>query len=67
MASKDGRKTYHLVYVEDDGRWKVEVEGAKRASSTHATKKEALAAARELANGQKPSQLIVHTMDGKIE
>lgn len=65
MAKK--RKTYHLVYTKESKQWKVEIEGASRASSVHENKKSALDAARELARNQQPSQLVVHNMDGTIQ
>ncbi len=47
--------------------WQVKRRGADRASSAHATKEEAVQAARALALANKPSQVVVHTKDGKIE
>lgn len=66
MAKKK-RKTYHLTYTEDSKKWKVELEGANRASSVHENKENALESARELARKQQPSQLIVHKRDGTIQ
>lgn len=60
-----GRKVYHVA-PHDDG-WKVEAEGASRASSLHDTKDEALTAGRELAKSQTPSQVVVHRKDGSVQ
>jgi len=60
-----GRKVYHVVTA-DDG-WKVELEGSKKPLSTHATKDEAVDAARTLAQTNEPSQVVVHRMDGTIQ
>jgi uncharacterized protein YjbJ (UPF0337 family) len=56
-------KTY-LVTPHANGGWKVQAEGASRASSVHRTKAEAAAAAKEKARGQAPSQLLVYKKDG---
>lgn len=56
---------YHVKRSGD--RWAVEIEGAARASSLHATKKEALAAARDFASNKRPSQLVIHRVDGTIQ
>ena len=63
MRTKGERKTY-LVAPRPEGRWKVLAEGAKRASSVHRTKAEAVAAAKEKARSQAPSQLLVYKKDG---
>jgi poly(hydroxyalkanoate) granule-associated protein len=59
------RKVYH-VSTHEDG-WKVEAEGASRATSVHPTKDEAVSAAKELAQHQAPSQVVVHKIDGAIQ
>ena len=51
--------------VHRDGQWINEVEGGERASSTHATKDEAVAAGRELARNRK-TEHVIHNVDGKI-
>jgi uncharacterized protein YjbJ (UPF0337 family) len=56
-------KTY-VVVPHADGGWKVQTEGASRATSVHRTKPEAVAAAKELARGKAPSQLLVYKKDG---
>ncbi len=56
-------KTY-VVIPHADGGWKVQTEGASRATSVHRTKPEAVAAAKELARGKAPSQLLVYKKDG---
>lgn len=61
----DDRKVYHVA-PHGDG-WKVEAEGASRASSTHSTKEEALISGRELAKNQAPSRVIVHKKDGTFQ
>lgn len=59
------RQVYHVATHEDG--WKVEVEGSTRPTSVHGTKDEAVTAARELAKGRVPSQVIVHKKDGKFQ
>ena len=56
-------KTY-VVSPHAEGGWKVQAEGANRASSVHRTKTEAQAAGRELARGHRPSQLLIYKKDG---
>ena len=63
MHRKGERKTY-LVTSRPDGGWQVQTEGASRATSVHRTKPEAVAAAKELARGQTPSQVLVYKKDG---
>ena len=63
MRRKGERKTY-LVLPRVEGGWKVQAEGASRASSVHRTKAEAVAAAKEKARNQVPSQLLVYKKDG---
>ncbi len=58
--------TVYHVAPHDDG-WAVTREGAEQASSVHGTKKEALAAGRDLARSQAPSELIVHKMDRSVQ
>lgn len=60
------RTVYHVVPNQDEG-WKVELEGASQASSTHQNKDEAVERARELAQDREPSQIIIHREDGTIQ
>lgn len=54
----------YIVVPHEDGGWKVQVEGASRATSVHRTKAEAMAAGKEVARGQAPSQLLIYKEDG---
>jgi uncharacterized protein YjbJ (UPF0337 family) len=60
---KSRLKTY-VVIPHPNGGWKVQTEGASRATSVHRTKAEAVAAAKELSRGKTPSQLLVYKQDG---
>jgi uncharacterized protein YjbJ (UPF0337 family) len=60
------RKTY-VVTTHADGGWKVQVEGASRATSVHKTKGEAVASAKELARSHQPSQLLVYKQNGTVQ
>ena len=65
MRRKGKLKTYLVTpHAEKKKGWKVEAEGARRASSVHRTKAEAVAAAKELARGQAPSQVLIYKQDG---
>ncbi|MEV4626826.1 DUF2188 domain-containing protein [Micromonospora sp. NPDC049523] len=57
------RSEYHVV--PDGNRWKVE-QGSS-GFGTFATKQEAVDKGRETARANQPSQLVLHTTDGKIE
>jgi uncharacterized protein YjbJ (UPF0337 family) len=63
LRRKGQRKTF-LVTPHPNGGWRVQAEGAKRASSVHRTKPEAVAAAKEKARAQTPSQVLVYKKDG---
>lgn len=56
---------YHVT-PDGDG-WSVQGEGAKGAVSRHPTKKEAVSAAREVAQASAPSRLVIHRQDGSIQ
>jgi uncharacterized protein YjbJ (UPF0337 family) len=65
MRRKGQMKTYLVrPHAEKKKGWKVEAEGAKRASSVHRTKAEAVAAAKEMARSRAPSQLLIYKQDG---
>lgn len=53
-------------HVRPDGEgWAVMRDGNERATSTHATKKEAVSAGRRSAGAAAPSTLVLHYADGK--
>lgn len=58
-------KVFHVAPHEEG--WKVEAEGEKEPASVHATKDEAVSAAREIAHKAEPSRVVVHRMDGTIQ
>src|SRR5829696_4132289 len=62
LRTKGELKTY-LVRPHPEKGWKVEAEGARRASSVHRTKAEAVAAAKELARSKAPSQVLIYKKD----
>lgn len=59
------RATYHVVTA-DEG-WDVKLEGTTKPLANHATKDEAVDAARKLAGKNLPSMVVVHKMDGTIQ
>jgi Uncharacterized protein conserved in bacteria (DUF2188) len=59
------RITYHVV--PDPSGWLVKKGRAKKASSAHATKEEALRAASDVAKSHPLSQIVVHKASGVIE
>ena len=63
LRTKGKMKTY-LVRPHPEKGWKVDAAGARRASSVHRTKPEAVAAAKELARRRAPSQVLVYKQDG---
>ncbi|HEX8243419.1 MAG TPA: phasin family protein [Longimicrobium sp.] len=58
--------TVYRVAAREEG-WAVEKQGAERAVSLHPTKDEALEAARALAGGNRPAELVVHRRDGTVQ
>jgi len=56
----------YSVVAREEG-WAVEKQGAERAVSLHATKDEALDAARAVAADHKPSELVIHRKDGSVQ
>jgi len=68
LADAPGVATEPVVTVTatDDG-WAVQVEGTANVLATHATKDEAVEAARTLAAERAPSHLIVYKKDGTIQ
>ena len=60
------RKTCHVT-PKADGGWNVKGENASRASSSHATKAEAISRAKELAKNQDLGQVVIHKKDGTIQ
>ena len=64
--SKTREQIVFHVLPQDD-RWEVRGEGAQRATSVHETKREAVAAARQLARAREPSRLVVHRRDGTVQ
>ncbi len=64
-ASAAERAAYHVVPREDG--WAVEQEGAARALSLHATKREAVESAREQAKSHAPSRLVIYKQDGTAQ
>ena len=60
------RKVYHVTPGKDGG-WKIKEETASRASSSHETKVEAIARAKELAKKQELGQIVIHKQDGSIQ
>jgi hypothetical protein len=64
LMSETKYKIYHVIH--ERGKWAVEGEHAKRASSWHRTKEAAIARGRELASARR-GQLKVHRIDGTLE
>lgn len=50
----------------DDGKWKVKGEGAGRASSSHDTQKQAIAASDRIVHNAGDGETAIHGRDGKI-
>ena len=65
-ARRMAERTTYYVSTHADGGWKVQAEGASRATSVHKTKGEAVANAKELVRARPPSQLLVYKQDGTV-
>jgi len=60
------RKQFHVTYRKGlDKPWLVTLDGEIK--SEHTLKRDAAAAAIELARVQQPSQVVIHKRDGKIQ
>ncbi|HMB54144.1 MAG TPA: DUF2188 domain-containing protein [Thermoanaerobaculia bacterium] len=64
-ASGDKRVVYHLMPHEKG--WQVRKEGKDRAEKTFEKKQPARDYARDLADSNHPSQLVIHRTDGTIQ
>ncbi|MCA0987713.1 DUF2188 domain-containing protein [Guptibacillus algicola] len=60
-------KTIYHVQSHSDENWQVKREGAEQATKTFSTKEDAYQFGRELCDSNRPSELIVHRLDGEIE
>jgi hypothetical protein len=58
-------RVYHIEPKGED--WQVRKDGSERASGAYGTKKEAIAAGRELAQKHEPSRLVIHGGDGSVQ
>ena len=65
-AEPGGKVIYHVTPRRKDDRWNIKKEGASRPSAVCDTKQEAIERARELAQSQGWSQVVIHNKDGKI-
>ena len=66
VKAMSSKSTVYEVKPHDDG-WQVTQEGGARATSVHATKKDALDAGRSLAHSKAPSELRIYKQDGGLE
>ncbi len=57
---------YHIV-PNDKKRWEIKIEGRDKPEKTFERKEDAYQEAQDLADQSRPSQLIIHRMDGKVE
>ncbi len=57
--------TYHVVPCKQG--WAVKREDARRASSIHGTKEEAVRQARSYAANRRPSRLVIHKKNGGVQ
>lgn len=58
------KRTYVHVERHDDG-WAIKKEGNSRVTSIHNTQREAIIAARQMAQNQR-AQLVIHTRNGRV-
>lgn len=65
-ADPGGKIIYHVTPRHKDDRWNIKKEGGSRPSAVCDTKDEAVQRARELAQNQGWSQVVVHNRDGKV-
>ncbi|MCB9727802.1 MAG: DUF2188 domain-containing protein [Deltaproteobacteria bacterium] len=58
---------YDVKYDADAETWRVEKAGASRATAVYPDKHDAIGRATELALAARPSRVVVHDRDGRIE
>lgn len=61
------RSVYHVLPDNASGKWRVAQEKAQRASEVLDMKEDAIRRAKDIAQRNMPSQVIVHKMDGTIQ
>lgn len=59
------RKVYHLEFKKK--RWELKRATARQASRVFQTKEKALKEAPKIVRKQKPSQLVIHKKNGKVQ
>ncbi|MBN8207133.1 DUF2188 domain-containing protein [Bacillus sp. NTK071] len=60
-------KTVYHVQSGKNGKWELKNEDAEQATKTFETKEEAYQYGREICDEKRPSELIVHQLNGEIE
>ena len=60
------RKTYHIISDKKDS-WRCEVEGESKALFKTDKKEDAVQKALKLAEANQPSEVKIHTKQGKVE
>ena len=66
LAEPGGKVIYHVTPRRKDDRWNIRKEGGSRPSAVCDTKDEAVGRAREIAQNQPWSQVVIHNKNGKI-
>lgn len=65
MAKENRNRTVHVV-PKSGGGWAIRKEGAEKASSTHATKDEAVARARVSVRDSGKTEIVIHSKSGLV-
>lgn len=60
-------KTVYHVQSGKNEKWELKKEGADQATKTFETKEEAYQYGREMCDENRPSELLVHQLNGEIE
>lgn len=61
------RTIYHVTYNHEAEVWEVKQEEDARPAISYETKEQAVSIARGAAQGNQPSQLIIHRQDGEVQ
>ncbi|MEQ9618029.1 MAG: DUF2188 domain-containing protein [Deltaproteobacteria bacterium] len=61
------RNTYHVLLDHSSGKWRIVLAKSRNAPAALVVKEEAIQKARELAETNMPSLVIVHNTDGTVQ
>ncbi|TLS37916.1 DUF2188 domain-containing protein [Pseudalkalibacillus caeni] len=61
------RKVYEILYNDEKDHWELKRQGADKPTRTFDNKEDTYQYGRGLCDENRPSELIIHNMDGEVE